>query len=153
MKKEALLENVAYLNQIIATTTKENSLSKIVDFFKISSKLQDNLENIKGLGVKRKYLFFEDKTALERRSFFFQEVNKAGRDPYGINRTKAGDVPTKHTIFLGNVDGIWTSSISSFEELKNSSNEYDKDTFAKVCSQAYNFIVSYKKSFNVDFLG
>jgi hypothetical protein len=44
---------------------------------------------------------------------------KAGRDEYGINRTRYGQQVTGANIYLGNVYGLWTKNVNFWREPDN----------------------------------
>ena len=77
-----------------------------------------------------------------------REINKAGRDSFGHNRTKPGEDVTKDNVYFGDVWGIGTFSVRTFEE------EYKKDTFVQthIRKQITRFVKSYEDIFNANWL-
>jgi len=56
---------------------------------------------------------FNHLTALQIR------FRNAGRDEYGMNRTKKGEVVTTNKVFLGNIYGLFTLPISDWDKCKH----------------------------------
>lgn len=154
MTKEALLDCLRQLNGVVETTTKENSLDKIVDFYSITSHLHDHLDGIRRLKVRKRYFIFTDPKAREELDVFCKEIVWAGRDCCGFNRTQKRERVTKNNIYLGNISGILTRTIRDFEISMqlNPSDEHTQFVYEKISEQAYDFIKSYHNYFRVDFL-
>ena len=156
-----LVADVLNLNTIIRFINKDNCYEQVVRFFSLTSELQDHSEDLKQfLPCVEGFKFFGLKSEKRKKSevrrqeaemglkAFLQEVNGAGRDSFGINRTEFGEKITKDKIFFGNVWGISTFSVREFE------GKYRDDAFVQehVRDQICNFVRSYKNSFNLDWL-
>lgn len=149
--KDALISMVNNLNEIIKSINYDNCYDLVVKFFGITSLLDDNWDDVtqlplkgwKILGIKSK----SRKDAEAEYSFFFEEIHKAGRNPYGINRTAPGEPVTKETLYFGDVWGIWTDTVAKFEKTED-----DEFVQEKIRQQIYQFVKSYDKSFKLDWL-
>ena len=150
LTKQSLISLVDDLNGIIRSCEYKNCYDKVIQFFNLISKLDDRWAEVREIPLKGwKFWGIKSKgrkQAEADRAFFFKEVRKAGRDPYGINRTKPGEEVTKDNVFFGDIYGIWTGPVAKFEACE--------ETFVqeKVRQQIVLFVQSYKKSFNVDWL-
>jgi len=150
LTKQSLISLVNDLNGIIRSCEYENCYNKVIQFFNLTSKLDDRLHEVYDIplrgwefwGIKSK----DRKRAETDRAFFTKEVHKAGRDSCGINRTNPGEEVTKNDVFFGDIFGIWTGSVAKFEACK------EPFVQEKIRQQIVNFIQSYKNSFKVDWL-
>lgn len=149
--KQSLISLVKDLNGIINNITYENCYDMVVKFFGLTSTLEDNLAEIINLPLKGKEIFriksAARKQAEDDRSSFIATVRNAGRDPSGRNRTKIGETVTKHNVYFGDTDGIWTFTVAKFEELKD-----DEYVQSSIRSQIVDFVRCYKDSFKLDWL-
>lgn len=161
MERDELTKAVQRLNEVIDSISTENCYDKVVEFFQLTSTLQDRSEEFEVLlpplsGFKFcgwKSPAFKRSEAERRRVMagltrFLREINKAGRNPYGHNRTEHGQMVTKDNLYFGNVWGIWTFTVREFED------ECEKDTYIQehVRDQITGFVKGYKNSFNTDWL-
>lgn len=159
--KNEFVTEVMNLNQIINHINKENCYDKVVEFFTITSYLQDHAREIEELlppirgfkfcGIKssyRKECEFKRSKAELGLKVFLNELNKAGRDMYGHNRTEHGEPVSKNNIYFGDTAGIWTFPVVKFEE------ECKNDTYVQenIRNQITNFVRSYKGSFDIDWV-
>ena len=128
------------------------SYDKVVEFFTITSSLQDRSEEIRNLPLKglkvwgrRSEQRREAEIQLEK---FLEQVCRAGRCPYGYNRTKTGETVTKDNLYFGDVHGIYTFTVRKFE------NECKNDAYVQkhIRDQITGFVKSYSQSFNTDWL-
>lgn len=158
--KNQFVAEVMNLNQIINHINEENCYDKVVEFFTITSYLQDHAREIEELlppvrgfnfcGIKslyRKECEFKRNKAELGLKVFMSELNKAGRDMYGHNRTERGETVSKDNIYFGDVAGIWTFTVAKFENLKN-----DAYVQENIRAQITGFVKSYEGSFNVDWV-
>ena len=171
--KQSLISLVWDLNGIINNINYENCYDRVVQFFGLTSTLEDNLSEIGKLPIKcihihrlagfvifgfkskarkkseeaRRGAEEKNKRIESQRDFFFKEVRKAGRDLCGRNRTKPGEQVTKHNVYFGNTGGIWTFPVAKFEELKD-----DDYVQSKIRQQIVSFVQGYKDSFKLDWL-
>ena len=162
LSKNELLAQVMNLRSIIEHINSENCCDEIVKFFTITSSIQDRAQEIEELlpVVEGKMCkFFGWKSDLRKKSEtrrfeaekgfknFMYEINKAGRNPYGYNRTELGEPITKDKLFFGDRSGINTITVKKLEECK-------KDLYVQeiVRFQIVDFVKSYKASFNTDWL-
>lgn len=158
--KNEFVTDVMNLNQIINHINEENCYDKVVEFFTITSYLQDHASEIEELlppvrgfkfcGIKssyRKECEFKRAKAELGLKVFLSELKKAGRDLYGHNRTKHGEKITKNNLYFGDVAGIFTLTVAKFEECKN-----DLYVQENIRNQITNFVRSYKGSFDVDWV-
>ena len=159
--KNQLVAEVMKLNQIINHINEENCYDKVVEFFTITSYLQDHareieefLPTVRGFnfcGIKssyRKECEFKRAKAKLGLNVFMSELNKAGRDKYGHNRTESGEAVSKDNIFFGDIAEIWTFCIADFE------NKCKNDAYVQenIRAQITGFVKSYEGSFNLDWV-
>ena len=152
ISRNQFIAEVQNLKAIVSNISTENCYDKIVEFFTITSHLQDCSNEIKQLPLKGVKILGirsgQRKTAEVGLGKFLQQVHKAGRCPYGYNRTKSGETVTKDNLFFGNVYGIWTCSVRKFE---NDCRD-DEDVQKHIRNQITGFVKSYRNSFNTDWL-
>lgn len=89
-----------------------NQVEAIIRLFKVISPIQDKggfSQTISKLQEKNYGQLDQIISALEVLQIHFRN---AGRDEYGINRTKTGEEVTSAKVFLGDVFGIWTKPAS-----------------------------------------
>jgi hypothetical protein len=162
-------ETVNRLHEITQTIDEKNCWTKVIDFFSLTSYLQDNVEEIVLIPLKGKetrtvwgyikhtisngfkkernrtpYFSPEELKSIELRDKFINEVTKGGRDEYGYNRTKKGEKVTKDKVYFGNIYGLFTLDVNVWE------NTTDKEAKGLVAQQIVRFVRSYKNSFNTD---
>ena len=165
MKKLSLGQLVAHvmnLNTIINFINKGNCYEQIVKFFTLTGEIADHseelreflpcIEGFKFCGWKsekrRKTEALRQEAEIKLKTFL-AEINKAGRDQYGHNRTEFGQKVTKYNVYFGDIWEIPTCSIRTFEY------DYKDDAFVqeRIRDQICNYVTSYKDSFNLDWLG
>ena len=158
--KEQIIAGVQNLNAVIATANLDNCYEKILQFFRITSTLQDHsgeferflppIEGIKFCGwrsTQRKKSETKRAQAEKALQRFISEISKSGRNLYGYNRTKPGENVTKDKIFFGNTGGIITLTVEEFEKCPN-----DVYVQEHIRNQIVDFMKSYKASFNTEWL-
>lgn len=148
MNKNEVIKKVEELNAIINSTTYKNSLDMLVEFFKITSVLHDELKNIKTMRTKKKYLFFSDSEIEIEKSIFCRNIVRAGRNLSGFNRTSPGEEVSSDHIFLGGIHVLLPLTVSKAKNLE----ETDPKSYHYLLSQAYDMILSYKGIFSTNFL-
>ena len=150
--KDQFVLEVQNLKAIVRSISTENCYDKIVEFFTITSHLQDCSNEIRQLPLKGCKVFGirskQRKSAEAGLGKFLQQVHKAGRCPSGYNRTKSGEIITKDNLYFGDVYGIWTNTVRKFE----SDCWNDEDVQKHIRNQITGFVQSYKNSFNTDWL-
>lgn len=159
--KNELLARVMSLNSIIECINTKNCYDEVVKFFQITSELHDHSEEIWNLLPSLKGIKFcgwrsaERELSEDNRSVaeiglrqFLHEIQEAGRDPFGHNRTEPGQEVTKDNVFFGNVWGIGTFPIKTFES------DCKDDAFIQthIRYQITRFVQSYKDSFDANWL-
>lgn len=96
---------------IIEVANTSNKVEAIVKLFQVISPLHDEnpfTDITLKLGKKKeKYA-----KQLEALAILQLHFTRAGRSPYGINRTEKGETVTSEKIYLGNVFGLWTKTAS-----------------------------------------
>lgn len=91
----------------------QNKVEAIVKLFQVISPLQDenlfagDLQKLQKLGKK-----FQPE--IESISTIRTHLERAGRNIYGMNRTKIGEQVTSDKVYLGDVFGLWTNTASFF---------------------------------------
>ncbi len=148
--KQSLISLVRDLNGIINNINYENCYDRVIQFFNLTSKLDDRWIEISQLPLKGwKFWSFKSKDRKQAeadRAFFFKEVKKAGRCPHGINRTERGEEVTKDNVYFGDIFGIFTRTVATFEAFEGSFVQ------EKIRQQIVSFVQSYKDSFKLDWL-
>lgn len=94
----------------------DNKVEAIIRLFKVVSPIQDKggfSQTICKLHEKNYGQLDQIISALEVLQIHFR---RAGRNEYGINRTKVGEEVTSENVFLGNVFGLWTKTASYWLE-------------------------------------
>ncbi|MEZ0226829.1 MAG: hypothetical protein ACAH83_19895 [Alphaproteobacteria bacterium] len=71
--------------------------------------------------------------------------NRSGRDEYGINRTKPGEVVTADNVYLGNVYGRWTFTANKWKEAFSRDNATAQEDRQIIEGQAAGFVESHIK--------
>ena len=156
-----LVADVMNLNTIIRFINKDNCYEQIVKFFTLTSELQDHseelgeflpcVEGFKFCGWKsekrKKSEAFRQEAEMGLR-VFLDEINKAGRDQYGHNRTEFRQTVTTYNVFFGDICGISTCSTRTCED------DCQDDAFVqeRIRDQICNFVKSYQGGFNLDWL-
>jgi len=149
MDKIDFITKVHYLDAIIDQVEYENCYNSILDFFKLTSDLQDRRLEIYYLPLKGfQFLGMTSrsrKKAEKQRDLFIQTLDRAGRNTT-YNRTQPGENVTKDKIFFGNACGVCNGRISKFESsTKNEIHEVVKPQIIK-------FVESFKGQFALDWL-
>ena len=148
------------LNAVIDHITTENCYDKVIEFFRITSELQDHAKDLEALLppiTGRKFLKWKSskrKQSEERRAKaeelfenFRLEISKTGRNLYGYNRTNPGEYVTKDKVFFGNVWGINTLSVEELEKCPD-----DAYIQIRVRAQIIRFVKNYEHRFKIDWL-
>lgn len=86
---------------------------QLVKFYATVSPWCDRIDEIYQL--ERKLVLIDYGQYNKARQALVALTNQKERDPYGVNRTSQGQVPSSETTFLGNRLGIWTQSVSRWE--------------------------------------
>ena len=152
ISKNQFIAEVQNLKAIVDSINTQNCYDKIVEFFTITSHLQDCSDEIRLLPLKGFKVW--GKRSEKRRSAeielenFLAQIHKAGRCSYGYNRTEPGETVTKDNLYFGDVHGIWTFTVRKFED------ECKNDAYVQehIRNQITGFVKSYKSSFNTDWL-
>ncbi|TAL27714.1 MAG: hypothetical protein EPN97_16600 [Alphaproteobacteria bacterium] len=69
--------------------------------------------------------------------------NRSGRDEYGINRTKPGEVVTADNVYLGNIYGRWTFTANKWKEAFSRDNAAAQEDRQIIEGQAASFVKSH----------
>ncbi len=144
--KNALLKGFQYTYS--ALQQKRHPFYDLIDFFNGTSEIQDNLDVIekvikahgKGSWKKNEQIF----------KAFSEKIVAAGRKTTGLNRTEKGQRVNETNVFLGNIMGLFTQSISDWNKTEyadvNHKGEYNgtKLDYNPITQQASEFVTSYK---------
>lgn len=86
----------------------------LVDFFALISAWHDQVGDIHELVQKAHRLEVHPKatSCLEELARLIQ---KYGRQEYGMNRTRPGEMVTKEKVYLGDIHGCWTKTVAELE--------------------------------------
>ena len=152
MSKDQFIAEVQRLKAIVDSINTNNCYDKIVEFFTITSNLQDRSDEIRNLPLKglkvwgrRSEMRRAAEIELEK---FLEQIHNTGRCSYGYNRTEPGETVTKDKLYFGDVHGIWTFTVRKFED------ECKDDAYVQehIRNQITGFVKSYSQSFNTDWL-
>ncbi len=73
-----------------------------------------------------------------------EHFRRAGRDPYGMNRTDKGERVTAEKVFLGNVHGLFTHSVPFWVARRNVHPDFpNANAYDMVCAQSRRFMTSH----------
>lgn len=150
--KEQFISEVQHLNRVIDEISEENCYNKIVEFFRVSSYLNDYYEEILELPLKdvsksdkNSEHYLELELARKR---FLGELSSAGRCLYGHNRTHPGERVTKDKLFFGNTDGYPWFPVNIAERMGGHA-EFQ----ATIRRQMTGFVNNFKNCFKTDWVG
>lgn len=106
---QAEIENLQY---------KPNKIEALIKLFQIISPIYDEGGFSTLIAKLDKVNYGQFAKTIELLNILQKHVENAGRNPYGINRTKKGDTVNTENVYLGNVFGIWTKPASYWLEKK-----------------------------------
>lgn len=116
-----------------------DGVQSITPFFNLISPFHDEqplalvIERLKQKNRRGQYHWMID--PLEQLSAHFVI---AGRDRFGWNRTQTGEEVTEDNVFLGDIDGYWTKTVSYIKTQKD-----DAEYYVTMSRQAKEFIQSH----------
>ena len=116
----ALLPELALLRDkliSISQRMKKDAFGELVNFFNLTSPWHDRIGEIQELIAAFEGVNYgqHTETIQALRTLEAHLVN-AGRNEFGWNRTKPGQMVTKSDVYLGNIYGLWTFPIPRWEE-------------------------------------
>lgn len=134
-----------------ASSESTDPLSAIVPFLDKVSKWHDRVGEISDLIKAFGEVNWGQYTLLiEALEELQQHFINAGRDRYGWNRTNPGEKVTEDRVFLGNICGLFTHSVSYWKEKKDEkkggwgfSGMDTLNSYDVVCKQAHQFMLSH----------
>lgn len=145
----ALINQVYELNRIIRNANVATCYDTIVEFFALTSKIQDDgvylqlpLKGWSFLGFKSP----KRKKAEEKLYKFCVSLERGGRNQYGHNRTSRGEAVTKNNVFFGDINGICTNTVAAFQKSE------DPHVQQEIRTQITHFVESYKGCFSLDWV-
>jgi len=115
---------------------RSNPLDQIVEFFSLTSSVQDTLQEIT---LQEDYFTqpeYMQVIAIRR------ALGDMGRCENGWNRTRKGENVTEDKVFLGNIFGIWTFSVAWFKREYNHGG-FTAIQYGQIQEQARRFMVSH----------
>lgn len=98
--------------EIKAIEAMNNKVEAMVKLFQVTSPLQDAGGFSQEIFLLNKYASKKMRNEIEALQILQIHLRRAGRDEYGINRTKPGEMVTADKVYLGNVFGLWTKAAS-----------------------------------------
>ncbi|MCF7794889.1 hypothetical protein K9M50_00820 [Patescibacteria group bacterium] len=104
-----LVEFEAKLKEI---QKEENKFVALVNLFDLMSKMEDDQNFQKELEFLKKRNNKKFESERESLNILCLHIARCGRDKYGMNRTNYGETVTGEKVFLGDVFGISTLSVS-----------------------------------------
>lgn len=171
LTKNDLVAHIMNLNSIIRFIDEKNCYDKVVEFFQITSELQDCSEQIKKLlppldgfefhglkSAKRKRSEINRKRVEAGLNEFLIEINKAGRNGHGRfgrrcghNRTNPGENVTKNNIYFGDMtDGDCSfMGFISIYRAERTNDDVLQNLFRK---HIVDFVKNFTGKFNIDWL-
>lgn len=96
-------------------------LSAIVVFFNVVAKWQDeHRHGLYDLIQEFKRLDYGRYTSvISQLNLFDTHIRNAGREEFGMNRTKSGQAVTDDNVYLGNIYGLFTKTVAYWKTQKN----------------------------------
>jgi len=156
--KNQLVAEVMNPNQIINHINEENCYDKIVQFFQITSELEDYsdqiskllppIEGLVFLGLKSKKRKRSETNRMRTEAGlkdFLHEINRAGRNHHGHNRTDPGEKVCADKLYFGNTQTEYGSVLGSISitKVKDCKDEDTQKIMRKI-------IIDFVKSFRFD---
>ncbi len=160
MEKQELKKICDEILNIIDQTNNSNVYETIISFFTLTSQLHDRLDEIQNIPVKQTsptfwIRVFHKKKAEEidniireqerQKRGLCQSILRAGRQEFGYNRTKEGEIITKDKVFFGGICGLNTLPVTKWEECKKT----DPTVYNTIASQMTRFVKSYELAFKL----
>lgn len=122
----------------------KNPLEEIVTFFNLISPWHDRGDVEKVISAFEDANYGQHEQVLEKLRILQTHIVRAGRDPYGMNRTEKGQIVTEDDVWLGNIWGLFTKKVSFWKEGKDASPYLgDKNAHNIVSHQAEKFMTSH----------
>jgi len=87
-----------------------NKVEAIIELFRVISPLQDTGGFSQTVSKLQEKNYGQIDTAIAALQSLQKHFSNAGRDEFGMNRTKPGEAITAANVWLGDVFGIWTKS-------------------------------------------
>ena len=108
--------------------TMPNKVEAIIELFRVISPLQDTGGFSQTVSKLQEKNYGQIDTAIAALESLQKHFKNAGRNEYGINRTKKGEAITAANVWLGDVFGIWTKSAAFWlENQKRFENDFRHD--------------------------
>lgn len=119
-KVAELLPELSQFRTNLCIATDNQPLIGIVQFFRVVSPWHDRSDEIGKIILELQAVDYGQHSELiEKLSTFREHLRNAGRDKYGMNRTKQGEAINDENVFLGNVWGLWTRNVWHWKAEKN----------------------------------
>ena len=116
-------------------TSGDDPVELIVQFFALTSPVSDTaFSDFHNFG---RYLTDDQNRNLHR---ICSIIGNMGRCNYGWNRTEAGQPVTAYDVYLGNIYGIWTNSVSYWKERRPNLTGLHANTYQILQHQAKHFM-------------
>lgn len=167
LTKNELVAHIMTLNSIIRFIDERNCYEKVVEFFSITSELQDCSDQFEGfLPPIKGFKFLWYKSAKRKRSEtnrmrteaelrnFLQEIDKAGRDGHDRNRhnrTNPGEMVREDKLYLGEIQTKHGSLLNLFS-IARAKECKDEDIQKIMRETIILFVKSFQNKFNTDWL-
>lgn len=103
-------------NQILSIKEGDNKIITLINFLNIISKFQDQGGFNKEIEILSNHESWKTKEHLTALKNLQSCIENAGRDPYGMNRTKKREIVSVENVFLGGIFGLWTKTAKYFLE-------------------------------------
>lgn len=116
-KRERVLSEIEALGKELNNLKGREGIETIVQFFNAISAVQDSLDPSTTAEI-RSYLQKKKKEAAEKFDDLCKHIANSGREKFGWNRTKKGEVVTEDKVYLGNISGLFTKSVDYWKGQK-----------------------------------
>lgn len=107
-------------DDLVRFRTVDDGVAAIVEFFNVISPVQDSdpvtatLKAFKVANWRGKY-----DSIIVKLEEIHTHIRNAGRDEYGWNRTRKGEMITDERVFLGNIYGLFTKTVAFWKATKD----------------------------------
>lgn len=102
--------------EMLEISKMDNKVEAIIRLFKVISPIQDKGGFSQTIFTLQKKNYGQLDQTISALEVLQKHFKNAGREPYGLNRTKQYEEVTSAKVFLGDVFGIWTKPASYWLE-------------------------------------
>ncbi len=117
-RREKVLGDIETLGKELNNLKGKEGIETVVQFFNAVSMVEDSLDPNTTSEI-RSYLQSKKKEAAEKFDNLCKHLSNAGREEFGWNRTKKGEIVTGDKVYLGNISGLFTKTVDYWKGQKN----------------------------------